>query len=75
MTINHDEAIIEFDVHGMIMQWGKYKLEDVDQVVAERLEEVPATKVYLIINELGKLYRIKYNHGEHNERLENAHQR
>ena len=59
MTINHDEAIF--------MPWGKYKLEDVDQVVAELIEEVPATKVYLIINELGKLYRIKYNHGEHNE--------
>lgn len=67
MTINHDEAIIETDVHGMIGQWGIYKLKDVDQVLAELIEEVPATKVYLIINELGKLYRIKYNHGEHNE--------
>jgi hypothetical protein len=61
MTINQDEAIIEFDIHGMKMQWGKYKLEDVEQVVAEQLEEVPSTKVYLIINQLGKLYKVQYN--------------
>lgn len=60
MTINHDEAIIEFDVHGMIMQWGKYKLDQIKKVVAEQLEEVPATKVILIINVLGKYHKVQY---------------
>ena len=63
--VNLESITIEFDVHGMIVCAGTYQLSDVETVIEEQRDEVPSTRVYLILQYdsgpyEGKLSRIEY---------------